>query len=103
MTNHIEEMMKVAEVESSAFTPAKQLELIKLILKAENIDQLNQYYSEILKCFVFECRSLPEMYTYCSWTTQNSDYALALAELVLVLIENNQLDKSEVKRILEDD
>ena len=31
MTNHIEEMMKVAKVESSDFTPAKQLELIKLI------------------------------------------------------------------------
>lgn len=103
MTNNIEEMMKAAGVEcSTPFTPEKQLELIKLILKADNIDQLNQYYSEVLRCFVFECRTLPEINIYSSWTTKNKDYALALAEMALVLIKDNQLDKSEVKKILED-
>lgn len=85
-----------------AFTPAKQLELIKLILKADNVDSFSQYYSEVLKAFVFTCKSLPEMNTYNVWESINTDYALALAELVLRLIEENQLDKSEVKRILKD-
>ena len=85
------------------FTPEKQLELIKLILKADNVDSFSQYYSAVLKAFVFTCKSLPEMNTYNVWESINTDYALALAELVLRLIEENQLDKSEVKRILEDD
>ena len=85
------------------FTPEKQLELIKLILKADNVDSFSQYYSEILKAFVFTCKSLPEMNTYNVWESINTDYALALSELALSLIEESQLDKSEVKRILEDD
>lgn len=125
MTNHIEQLMKAAGVDRlpkpcnecehymdcgsgcqtpyPAFTPAKQLELIKLILKANNVDSFSQYYSEVLKAFVFTCKSLPEMNTYNVWESINTDYALALAELVLRLIEENQLNKSEVKRILEDD
>lgn len=88
--------------EYPVFTPEKQLELIKLILKADNVDSFSQYYSEVLKAFVFTCKSLPEMNTYNVWESINTDYALALAELVLRLIEENQLDKSEVRRILED-
>lgn len=91
------------ELHYPAFTPARQLELIKLILKANNVDSFSQYYSEVLKAFVFTCKSLPEMNTYNVWESINTDYALALAELVLRLIEENQLNKSEVKRILEDD
>ena len=115
MTNHIEELMKAAGVKPEIvtdyelneykvypdFTPAKQLELIKLILKADNVDSFSQYYSEVLKAFVFTCKSLPEMNTYNVWESINTDYALALAELVLRLIKENQLDKSEVKKILE--
>ena len=85
------------------FIPEKQLELIKLIMKSGNIDNTHQYYYEISKMFVFECRSLPELGTYNQWSTQNVNYELALAELVLVLISENELDKSEVKRILEGD
>ena len=85
------------------FTPSKQLELIKLIMKAGDIDNIHQYYYEISKMFVFECRSLPELGTYNQWSTQNVNYELALAELVLILINENKLDKSEVKRILEYD
>lgn len=86
-----------------AFTPEKQLKLIKLIMKAGNIDNIHQYYYEISKMFVFECRSLPELGTYNQWSTQNVNYELALAELVLILINENKLDKSEVRRILEND
>ena len=90
------------ELKERTFTPAKQLELIKLILKADNVDSFSQYYSEILKAFVFTCKSLPEMNTYNVWESINTDYALALSELALSLIEESQLDKSEVKKILED-
>lgn len=86
-----------------AFTPEKQLELIKLIMKAGDIDNIHQYYYEISKMFVFECRSLPELGTYNQWSTQNVNYELALAELVLILINENKLDKPEVRRILEYD
>lgn len=125
MTNHIEELMKAAGVGRlpkpcnecehymdcgsgcqtpyPAFTPAKQLELIKLIMQADNIDNIHQYYYEISNMFIFECRSLPELGACNQWSTQNANYELALAELVLILITENQLDKSEVKRILEDD
>lgn len=91
------------ELKERTFTPAKQLKLIKLILKADNVDSFSQYYSEVLKAFVFTCKSLPEMNTYNVWESINTDYALALVELVLRLIEENQLNKSEVKRILNDD
>lgn len=129
MTNHIEELMKAAGVESKKveircqecdarmeecgcfdcfkevypdFTPTKQLELIKLIIQADNIDNIHQYYYEISNMFIFECRSLPELGACNQWSTQNANYELALAELVLILITENQLDKSEVKKILED-
>ena len=91
-----------SELHYPAFTPSKQLELIKLIMKAGDIDNIHQYYYEISKMFVFECRSLPELGTYNQWSTQNVNYELALAELVLILINENKLDKSEVKKILED-
>ena len=84
------------------FTPAKQLELIKLIMQADNIDNILQYYYEISNMFIFECRSFPELGACNQWSTQNANYELALAELVLILITEDQLDKSEVKKILED-
>ncbi len=124
MTNYIEEMMRTAGVEptityfeavnplakiSSAelvtrkreFTTEKQLEVIKLILISDNIDYLNQYYSEILDCYVFECFSLPELRERSSWTTQNKYFELALAELVIMLMKAGELDKEKVKEILE--
>ena len=75
---------------------------IEQLMKAGDIDNIHQYYYEISKMFVFECRSLPELGTYNQWSTQNVNYELALAELVLILINENKLDKSEVKKILED-
>ena len=98
-----EEMQEKVEYFSPVFTPEKQLKLIKLILKADNVDSFSQYYSEILKAFVFTCKSLPEMNTYNVWESINTDYALALSELAWNLIKESQLDKSEVKRILKDD
>lgn len=84
------------------FTAEKQLEVIKLILCSDDIDELNQYYSEILKAFVFECYSIPELGMRASWRTQNKDYDLALAELITILMDAGELDKKKVKEVLED-
>lgn len=120
MTNYIKEMMKTAGVTSDfipryinggvatywylneypEFTAEKQLELIKLILCSDDIDELRQYYSEILKAFFFECYSLPECGMQSSWISENKDYSLALAELVTMLMNAGELDKSKVKEIL---
>lgn len=124
MTNHIEEMMRTAGIEGSIisgtlcntvigkidrilftkypdFTGAKQLEIIKLILLADNIDYLEPYYSEIMNSYVFECFSLPELGVRSSWAAQNKDFALALAELTVMLMNAGELDKQKVKEILE--
>ena len=71
-------------------------------MQADNIDNIHQYYYEISNMFIFFFFSLPELGACNQWSTQNANYELALAELVLILITENQLDKSEVKKILED-
>ncbi len=96
----IEECQK-ASILYPYFTPAKQLEIIKLILLADDIDYLNQYHSEILDCYVVECFSLPELRERSSWTTQNKYFELALAELTVMLMNSGELDKKKVKEILE--
>lgn len=134
MTNHIDEMMKMAGVngkiiscdancpyykfniacysddkgnipcpiEYPDFTAEKQLEIIKLILKSDDIDELNQYYSEIRKCYVFNALSLPDELGFkSSWTAENKNYDLALAELVVMLMNAGELDKEKVKEVLE--
>ena len=90
MTNYIEQLMKAAGVEKMPvkgyplFTPSKQLELIKLIVNAKKV-----------KCFYTQ--SAKGFRTY-SFLFEN-----ALAELVTNLIVKKRIDKSEVRRILEDD
>lgn len=89
MTNHIEEMMKAAEVEcSTLFTPAKQLELIKLLFKAVPT-RLNPYFESLKNSDKWQ-------YIHTDLTFEE-----ALAEMVWNAL--TVLDKSEVKRILEDD
>lgn len=84
------------------FTAEKQLEIIKLILKSDNIDELNQYYSEIRKCYVFNTLSLPDELGFkSSWTAENKNYDLALAELVVMLMNAGELGKQKVKEVLE--
>lgn len=134
MTNHIEELMKVAGIkvktesyckwecekpalETSpicydadclfrkirtfypAFTPAKQLELIKLIGIGNGINwsfTLSKYH--LFKKWTFTA-------TINTGVTEieHTNFDQGLAELVLVLINENKLDKSEVRRILGDD
>lgn len=99
MTNHIEELMKAAGVEcSKPLTPAKQLELIKLLSGSDNfgLGILETSAHEYLMSVRYSLKDYPIR-------SCNEHFELALAEMALGLIKKNQLDKSEVKRILEDD
>lgn len=85
-----------------AFTPAKQLELIKLILKGSKTYNLELEYVGVCDHYCFSWFDATVTYDDCI-TVNNKCYELALAELVYTLINENKLNKSEVKRILEDD
>lgn len=98
MTNNIEEMMKAAGLEcSTPFTPAKQLELIKLLSGSDNfgLGILETSAHEYLMSVRYSLKDYPIR-------SCNEHFELALVEMALGLIKKNQLDKSEVKRILED-
>lgn len=128
MTNHIEQLMKAVGVETKtesyckwecekpaletspichdadclfrkirtfypAFTPAKQLELIKLI------GDFNCFQDEISN-WVMTHHDINRVRSY--RVEGNKDFSDTLANFILYLIVKKQLDKSEVKRILED-
>lgn len=101
MTNHIEELMKAAGVEcSKPFTPAKKLELIKLIANTKNVEaifiQKNKNGYKI-SCLI-ETTNFPA-----TVIATDPVMDIALAKLLIKLLKKCELDKSEVKRILEDD
>lgn len=81
------------------FTPAKQLELIKLILKKPYIEW-EQYFEN--NKFIMKADMPDETYACLTIDVENTEYALALAEFITELLKIKRLDKSEVKRILED-
>lgn len=106
MTNHIKELMKAAGVDRlpkpcnecehymdcgsgcqtpyPAFTPAKQLELIKLLAKRKGYSCIGEqidYFTEI----------------------DGLTFDRAIAQIISNAISSKILNKSEVKRILEDD
>lgn len=112
MTNHIEELMKAAGVEPETitdyelneykiypdFTPAKQLELIKLIGQQSGF-QIHQ--NEGMDWLLSD-----SIYADLSFNTQGYSYSSfenALCKLTINLLKKKALNKSEVKRILEDD
>lgn len=124
MTNHIEELMKAAGVESKkveircqecdarmeecrcfycfkesypAFTPAKQLELIKLIGQQSGF---KIYQNEGMDWLLSD-----SIYADLSFNTQGYSYSSfenALCKLTINLLKKKALNKSKVKRILED-
>lgn len=82
------------------FTPEKQLELIKLLVNTKKVE-----------CFYIQKRK-NDFKISCLLETTNfaasviaTDPAMdtALAKILIKLIQKSELDKSEVKRILEDD
>lgn len=84
------------------FTAEKQIELIKLILNSDDIDELNQYFNELRKCYVLNALSLPDEVGFkSSWSAENENFHLALAELTTMLMNSGELDKQKVKEILE--
>lgn len=117
MTNHINELMKAAGVDRlpkpcnecehymdcgsgcqtpyPAFTPAKQLELIKLI-GFERGFQIHQ--NEGLDWIFSE-----SIYADLNFNTQGYSYSSfenALCDLTVNLLEKNAIEKSKVRRIL---
>ena len=111
MTNHIEQLMKAAEVKPETitdyelneykiypdFTPAKQLELIKLIGQQSGFQiHQNEGMDWLLSDSI--CADL-------SFNTQGYSYSSfenALCKLTINLLKKKALNKSEVKKILED-
>ncbi len=125
MTNHIEQMMKTAGVKSITvenrckecdmnmeecgcfdcykeiyppFTPAKQLELIKLIAKANEAACF--YYAKKKRNHSLLCLTNSTGFVE-SIKFSSQNFETALAGLVLRMLKKNELDKAEVRRILE--
>ena len=97
MTNHIEELMKAAGVKYlTSFTPEKQLELIKLIGK--ELVSLN--YRQHKDFYAMQVNSANR---YCGIYKEADTFEKLLADIIVELIKLGELDKSEVRRILEDD
>lgn len=113
MTNHIERLMKAAEVRCKLvtdyelneynvypdLTPEKQLELIKLVLKKPYIEW-EQYFEH--GKFIMKANMPNETYACLTVDIKNTEYAFALAEFITELLKIKRLDKSEVRRILQD-
>ena len=70
-----------------------------LMDEEKDTDELRMYYSEILKCYVFHWYSLPELDMRASYSTQNTNYDFALAELVTRL--KDELEHQQVTEILQ--
>lgn len=81
-----------------AFTPAKQLELIKLIV--EKCQEIKIYKNKYMDSFLFQAQESWGEYEY---KADVENFDSCLASLILEILKNNKLDKPEVKRILEDD
>lgn len=88
------------ELKERTFTPEKQLELIKLVLKKPYIEW-EQYFEN--NKFIMKADMPDETYACLTIDIENTEYALALAEFITELLKIKRLDKSEVMRILEDD
>ncbi len=98
MTNHIEELMKAAGVEcSKPFTPAKQLELIKLIGEIP----LGFHYTQPYDIYALQVTQMAGFYG--RFYVSKKSFEDLIAIVIFELLKVNKLDKAEIKRILEDD
>ena len=88
-----EEMQEKVEYFCPAFTPAKQLELIKLLSDFRCFQELDNSWV-MTHCYLQGVRFYR--------IKGSKDFSDTLAYLILYLIVENQLNKSEVKKILED-
>lgn len=94
-----EEMQEKVKYFYPVFTPEKQLELIKLILKKPYI-KWEQYFEH--GKFIMKADMPDETYACLTVDIKNTEYAFALAEFITELLKIKRLDKSEVRRILQD-
>ena len=131
MTNHIEQLMKAAGVEPEkrfkeckenakdtglctkypcvkcessvfidkypVFTPEKQLELIKLIVADCKDIKISKFQD------IYTIGAIEDWGDYIHNSGDSTDFVEAIAKITYTLISFNELDKSEVKRILEND
>lgn len=113
MSNYVKNLMKAAGVKPETvtdyelneyhiypeFTPARQLELIKLIA---NIKEVECFYIQTNKNG-YKISCLIETTNF-SATVIATDPVMdiTLAKLLIKLLKKRELDKSEVKKILED-
>ena len=93
-----EEMQEKVEFFYPDFTPAKQLELIKLIV--EKCQEIKIYKNKYMDSFLFQAQESWGEYEY---KADVENFDSCLATLILEILKNNKLDKTEVRRILEDD
>ena len=92
------EYSKETQLIYPAFTSAKQVELIKLIV--DKCQEIKIYKNKCMDSFLFQAQENWGEYEY---KANVENFGSCLATLILELLKNNKLDKSEVKRILEDD
>lgn len=89
---------KCRDIEYPQFTPAKQLKLIKLIAKANEAACF--YYAKRKRNHSLLCLTNSTGFVE-SIKFSSQNFETALAGLVLRMLKKNELDKAEVKRILE--
>ncbi len=97
----IEECQK-ASILYPYFTPAKQLEIIKLICKntlGKDYRSFNQERDEITG--FYHLSLINHEYKHKTFHVKNEDFTQALAQLTTELMKANELDKSKIKEILE--
>ena len=90
-----EEMQEKVEYFSPVFTPEKQLELIKLI--GRELSGLN--YNQHKDIYVMQVHS----FRYLGIYKEADTFEKLLADMIIELMKLGELDKSEVRRILEHD
>ena len=87
------------ELKERTFTPAKQLELIKLISIGNGIN----YHFDLHKYKLLDKWEFTSYVNTGGTKVEHTNFEQGLVELVLRMISKGHIDKSEVKRILEDE
>lgn len=79
------------------FTPAKQLELIKLLVDMCKDIKISKFQD------TYSIGAFEDWGDYIHNSGELKDFTEAIAQITCTLIRFNELDKAEVKRILEDE
>ena len=94
--NECEEMQEKQEFLYPAFTPAKQLELIKLLVDMCKDIKISKFQD------TYSIGAFEDWGDYIHNSGELKDFTETIAQITCTLIRFNELDKAEVKKILED-